>query len=120
VAGGAHLLLHGKVVVEGHLLDAREDALVGVDVAPARLHQPHPGVPLQQRHGAAEEVGVEDGHELAVPSVVLLEALAHGARLVPVAVAAVLVADAHALARPRAHSTSTSSLMAGFVESSST
>jgi len=106
VAGGAHLLLHGEVVVEGHLLDAGEDAVVGVDVAPAGLHQGDAGVALQQRDRAPEEVrvrlevGVEDGHELALPGVVLLEALAHGAGLVPVAVAAVLVADAHALARP--------------------
>jgi hypothetical protein len=106
VARGPHHLLHREVVVEGHLLDARQDEVVGVDEAPTGLHQRKARVALQQRHRAPEEVsvrlevGVEDGHELARLGVLLLQALAHGAGLVAVAVAAVLVPDANALAGP--------------------
>ena len=91
----AAAVLEDEVRVEQHRLDARQQRVVLVDVAPARLHDRDLRVGevvhgAQQEIGLRQEVGVEDRDELALGDV---HARLERAGLVARAIAAVQIGD---------------------------
>ena len=101
----AAAVLEHEVRVEQHGLDLRQQRVVLVDVAPARLHQRDLLVGevidgARQEVGLRNEVGVEDRDELAARD---LQALVERAGLVAGAIRAVDVLDVDALHRMATH-----------------
>ena len=105
VARLAALLLHREMHIELERLQARDEAVIFVDVLPARLHHAHLFVPKMgdsaaQKIEPGQKIGVENGDELA--------ACLRGGRLecpglVARAVGAVVQADIEAPGAIRGH-----------------
>jgi hypothetical protein len=101
----AAAVLEHEVTVEQNRLDPRQQRILAVDVPPARLHHPHFGIGklrqgALQEVGGSDEVGVEDGDELAARD---MEPRFEGPGLVADPVDAVQILDVEALGGEAAH-----------------